>query len=67
MSDHVVPGRLKTRILTATLVVSLVGGILGMGVVGSRLSNETGRIDRSAPAQTPTSPHAQLRAASGVS
>ena len=47
MSSPVAISHLRTKLVTAALIVSLVGGTLAIDIVASQLSSEVGRTDRS--------------------
>ena len=65
MAKQVVIRIPRVKITALALVVSLVGGTVGMQVVASHLSSEIGKADRSAPVLV--TPSTGLRATYGVS
>jgi hypothetical protein len=65
MAKQVVIRIPRVKITALALVVSLVGGTVGMEIVASHLSSEIVKTDRSAPVLVAPSPG--LGATSGVS
>ena len=53
MSSPFVISHLRAKLVTAALVVGLVGGTLAIDTVASHLSGEIGRTDRSASVPAP--------------
>lgn len=68
MSEHgVISPPRRSTLKTVALVALLVGGALGIDTVGSHLSNEIGRGDRSTSVPAPAGPGARLRTSFGTS
>jgi hypothetical protein len=67
MSERVTSRPLRTKIVTAALLIGLVGGTIGIDTVGSHLSSEVGRSDRSTSIPAPQGPIASVRASFGTS
>jgi hypothetical protein len=65
MTKQVVIRIPRVKITALALVVSLVGGAVGMDVVASHLSSEIAKTDRSAPVLV--APTTDFRATSGGS
>jgi hypothetical protein len=57
----------RTKLKTVVLAAVLVGGALAIDTVGSHLSNEIGRGDRSTSVPAPAGPGAPLRTSNGPS
>jgi len=53
---HVAVRNLRAKLATTTLVVSLLGGMLGIDLVATRLSGEISPSDRSTPAPVTAHP-----------
>jgi hypothetical protein len=56
MSERVPRRPLRTKVVTAALLFALAAGTFGIDTIGSHLSSEVGRTDRSTSILAPTAP-----------